>query len=512
MILFVEPISKNTGMYVPAYPLPLMEIASFAKAKTPDTDIQVISFAVDYGLPLTRQGKDRVYQSFLDDLRESRPKGVGISCTAIAQAEEAIYLSELIKENQPETFVFLGGYFPTLYYEDVLLKTAAVDAIVVGEGEVPALRIIEHLENNADPRDGDIPNMVWSENGSIRGSRKKERFDLGKKEMLDLGLLRHPQAYEILPYSFSRGCPYRCTFCMEGYIRSERKEVPPAIIRQDLTQLVLKGEAHTLLVSDALFRSFDVLLSLKGLDLKVNFETRGDVLTPDRVAQIADLCGIIALGFESASYSTLKRMNKVRDRAHYEKYLSNTLAVFKEASKHEIPMMIFMIGGFPGDTEEDLKESLHFARELSKHGGEGGHVFKMGECQVYPKTRLQDLADSLPDVVYDKDGVFGLNVVRKPSANLDFETVTKYMREIFGLSNQTTKLQNNLLHLMPFFRLPVEAFADEMIPESCFRTSERSVLDVRKESLSSFRKAVPKLMNKYQPLRGNERSTRILPF
>lgn len=512
MIFFIEPISKNTGMYVPAYPLPLMEVASFVKANGPTTDIEVISFPVDYGLPLTKQGRDRVYESFLDDLRKAKPKGVGISCTAIAQAEEAIHLSRVIKENQPETFIFLGGYFPTLYHEEILRTTSAVDAIVVGEGEVPALRIIEQLEKNCDPRNADIPNMVWSENGSIRCSRKKERFDLEKKEMLDLGLLRHPHAYEILPYSFSRGCPYRCAFCMEGYIRPERKEVPSATIRQDVTQLVLKGGARTLLVSDALFRSFDVLLSLKDLNLKVNFETRGDILTPDRLAQIAEFCGIIALGFESASYSTLKRMNKIRDKVHYERYLSNTKAVFKQAAKHKVPMMIFMIAGFPGDTEEDLKESLHFAEELSKHGGEGGHVFKIGECQVYPRTRLQALADSLPDVVYDKEGVFGLNVVRRPSANLDFETVAKYMKEIFGLSNQTTKLKNNLLHLMPFFRLPVQAFAEEIIPESCFRTPDRSVLDVRKESLSLFREAVPGLMDRYRPLRGNERSTRILPF
>jgi radical SAM superfamily enzyme YgiQ (UPF0313 family) len=499
-------------MYVPAYPLPLMEIASFAKAQFPDTDIKVVSLAMDYGMPLTREGRERVYQAFLKDLCELKPKGVGISCTAIAQAEEAIHLSEMIKQCQPETFVFLGGYFPTLYYEEILSKTPAVDAIVVGEGEVPALRIIERLENSRDPRESDIPNMVWSEKGKIQWSKTKERFDLRKKEILNLGLLRYPHSYEILPYSFSRGCPYRCTFCMEGYIRPERKEVLPEIIKQDLTQLVLKGGARTLLVSDALFKSFDLLASLKGLDLKVNFETRSDVMVANQLSKIADLCGIIALGFESASYSTLKRMNKVRDRAHYEKYISNTVAIFREAAKNKIPMMVFMIAGFPGDTEEDLKESLHFVTELSKYGGEGGHVFKIGECQVYPKTKLQDLADSLPSVAYDKDGVFGLNVVKKPSANLDFETVLKYMRAIFSLSNQTAKLQTALLHLMPFFRLPVQALSDEMLPDSCFRAPDRSVLDVRKESLSSFREVVPKLMKKYQPLRGKERSTRILPF
>jgi len=512
LILLVEPISRNTGMYVPAYPLPLMEIASFAKANLVDTDIRVVSLAMDYGLPLTREGRERVYQAFVKDISELKPKGVGVSCTAIAQAEEALYLAEMIKRIQPRTFVFLGGYFPTIYHEEVLSRTNAVDAVVVGEGEIPASAIIEQLENGRDPREGDIPNMAWLENGRLRLSRKMERFDLKKKEILNLSLLAHPQSYEILPYSFSRGCPYRCTFCMEGYIRPERKEVPPAIIQEDLTQLVIKGGARTLLVSDALFKSFDLLGSLRGLDIKVNFETRGDVMISDRLSEIGDLCGIIALGFESASYNTLKRMNKVRDRNHYDRYITNTMEIFKEASRNKIPMMIFMIAGFPGDTEDDLKETLHFVRELSKFGGEGGHVFKIGECQVYPKTKLQDLANSLPDVVYDKDGIFGLNVVRKPSANLDFDTVLKYMREIFNLSNQTEKLRSALLHLMPFFRLPVQAFADEIVPDNCFRISDRSVFDVRKESLSHFRRVVPILMEKYQSLRGKERKTRILPF
>jgi radical SAM superfamily enzyme YgiQ (UPF0313 family) len=497
---------------VPAYPLPLMEIASFAKAQFPDMDIKVVSLAVDYGIPLTKEGRGRVYQTFLKDLCELKPKGVGISCTAIAQAEEAVYLAEMIKQHQPDTFVFLGGYFPTLYYEEILSRTRAVDAIVVGEGEIPASRIMERLEDNRDPRDADIPNLVWPESGTVRWSKAKERFDLKKKVILNLDLLQYPHSYEILPYSFSRGCPYRCTFCMEGHIRPERKEVVPELIRRDLTQLVLNGGARTLLVSDALFKSFELLDSLKGLDLKVNFETRSDVMAPNQLSKIADLCGIIAIGFESASYSTLKRMNKVRDKAHYEKYIANVEATFKEAAKNNIPMMVFMIAGFPGDTEEDLKESLHFAKELSKHGGEGGHVFKIGECQVYPKTKLQALADSLPGVAYDKEGVFGLNVVKKPSAGLDFDTVLEYMRTIFGLSNQTAKLRAALLHLMPFFRLPVQALSDEMLPDSCFRAPDRSVLDVRKESLSIFREAVPKLMKKYQPMRGKERTTRILPF
>ncbi|MCK4830668.1 cobalamin-dependent protein, partial [bacterium] len=146
MILFIEPISKNTGMYVPAYPLPIMEIASFVKFNIPQVEIEIISIPVDYGLPLTQEGKKQIYKEVLKDLSEIKPSGVGISCTAIAQAEEVIHLCELIKEFDPNIFIFLGGYFPTIYYEEILFRTSSVNLIVIGEGEISALKIIELLE------------------------------------------------------------------------------------------------------------------------------------------------------------------------------------------------------------------------------------------------------------------------------------------------------------------------------------------------------------------------------
>ena len=151
MILFIEPFSKNIGMYVPAYPLPIMEIASFVKSKAPQIDIRVVAMPMDFGLPLTREGKEQIYQEFIADLSVLKPKGVGISCTAIAQVEEVIHLCELIKAYDPDIFIFLGGYFPTIYYEEIFGRTSSIDLIVVGEGEYASLRIIELLEKGKDP-------------------------------------------------------------------------------------------------------------------------------------------------------------------------------------------------------------------------------------------------------------------------------------------------------------------------------------------------------------------------
>ncbi|PQP34128.1 hypothetical protein C6A37_09380, partial [Desulfobacteraceae bacterium SEEP-SAG9] len=181
--------------------------------------------------------------------------------------------------------------------------------------------------------------------------------------------MRHPRSYDILPYAFSRGCPYRCNFCMEEFIRPQRREVPSRIIHQDLMNLSQQSDTPTLLISDALFKSFDIFPFLQSQGMKANFETRCDVLNPSLLPQISNVCGMLALGFESASFETLRRMNKVRDRVHYEKYISNTIAIFKEAVKNEIPLIIFMIAGYPGDTENDLEVTLRFIKTLSKNRG-----------------------------------------------------------------------------------------------------------------------------------------------
>ena len=114
MILLIEPISKRIGMYVPAYPLSLIEVAAFVKSRLPRVDIRIISMPMDYGLPLSKEGRDVIYRELLEDVSEMKPHGIGISCTAISQAEEVIHVCELIKARDPDIFIFLGGYFPTL--------------------------------------------------------------------------------------------------------------------------------------------------------------------------------------------------------------------------------------------------------------------------------------------------------------------------------------------------------------------------------------------------------------
>jgi hypothetical protein len=174
--------------------------------------------------------------------------------------------------------------------------------------------------------------------------------------------------------------------------------------------------------------------------------------------------------------------------------------------------MVFMISGYPGDTQKDLDESLAYAKNLADCAGPAGHVFKIGECRVYPKTKLYDYALRHPEVMFEDNGVFGENIVRRASKDLNFENVLSNMKAIFELSQFTPLLNERLTNMMPLFRIPIDALRDNIIPESCFIDEKRTLLDVKKKSLKNFRKALPRLREKFRDQMSRDRTTRSFDF
>jgi len=142
--------------------------------------------------------------------------------------------------------------------------------------------------------------------------------------------------------------------------------------------------------------------------------------------------------------------------------------------------------------------------------GPGGHIFKIGECRVYPKTKLHGVASSMDGVVFDDQGVFGDNIVRQPSENVDFEKVLSYMKQVFRLSNSTAKLEKALSKVMPLFRVPALSLNDPLIPDKCYRGEGREILNVQGDSLSLLRNLMPDLRGKYKEMMSEVRQTREL--
>ena len=65
----------------------------------------------------------------------------------------------------PSSFVFVGGYLPTLSYEQVLNSISGLDCCVIGEGELTCKELMECICHGRDWRN--VPGIAYKEGNEI---------------------------------------------------------------------------------------------------------------------------------------------------------------------------------------------------------------------------------------------------------------------------------------------------------------------------------------------------------
>jgi len=96
---------------------------------------------------------------------------IGLSISSFPQFIFALVLSKKIKETSNIPIV-LGGFFITLFvqlYPDIF---RFIDYAVIGEGQVPLLKLIEHLENGVSILD--VPNLLFNRDNNIIANPLKD--------------------------------------------------------------------------------------------------------------------------------------------------------------------------------------------------------------------------------------------------------------------------------------------------------------------------------------------------
>ena len=99
------------------------------------------------------------FDSFFEDLIKSKYSNefdyIGISVLFTPAYESILILSKLSKNIFPDSFLLVGGNFPTAMYRSILNDSSHVDAVCYGEGEKPLLDLIlasdkdEYLEKSS---------------------------------------------------------------------------------------------------------------------------------------------------------------------------------------------------------------------------------------------------------------------------------------------------------------------------------------------------------------------------
>ncbi len=171
------------------------------------------------------------FSDVLADIYKRKPDAVGFSCY-IWNIELVLSLTRELKKLLPEVPVWLGG--PEVSYDapELLTEHPEIDGIMVGEGEETFRELLSYYLVERDGKDGgasvradgvrvkkalsDIPGLCLRSGYTVT----RELTELDKLPFLyeDLGKFEN----RIIYYESSRGCPFRCSYCLSSIDKKVR--------------------------------------------------------------------------------------------------------------------------------------------------------------------------------------------------------------------------------------------------------------------------------------------------
>jgi anaerobic magnesium-protoporphyrin IX monomethyl ester cyclase len=287
--------------------------------------------------------------------------------------------AELVKETLPRCLVIVGGPHVSATGTQMLREVPSIDYGFVGEAEIGFPLLMKRLLRAEPISLQDIPGLIWREHNELKENPRaivKDLDTLGFPAWDLMAPNTYPDAPQgafykqipIAPMASSRGCPYRCTFCGSPVNMGNRlrfRSLPHVFAEMDMLRSNY-GVKEFHFVDDMFNASksrvmeFCTILKNKNWGINYTFPNGLRLNTIDEemlVAMRESGAYAFTVGIESGSPRILAAMNK-----------KLTVDMIREKvnliSKSGLEPSGFFLIGFPGETKEDMRMTLDFAKSL----------------------------------------------------------------------------------------------------------------------------------------------------
>ena len=303
---------------------------------------------------------------FAGQIISENPQVVSFSCY-IWNVTQTLEICKEIKENL-DCKIILGG--PEVAYrpKDVLEKYDYIDFVLSGEGEWNFPLLLDNINGDLSCVDG----LTYRKNNEIITNPEKEYTDTPPSPYSEdfYKNLKGRIAY----IETSRGCPYRCAFCLSGRC-SKLRFFDLDQVKKDIINLANSG-TQTLKFVDRTFnanskRANEILTFIKdnyGTKIPKNicfhFEIAGDILAEETLEILSQMpTGAVQLeiGMQSFNEDTLQKINR---KTNTEKLIKNIKKLLEFGNMH---IHIDLIAGLTGENLESFKQSFNIGYSLKAH-------------------------------------------------------------------------------------------------------------------------------------------------
>lgn len=344
---------------------------------------------------------------------DKQPLCVAMSVMMGRQIEKALEVSRFVKQRCTVPVVWGGAHVSLLPEQS--LRNPALDMVVKGEGEVTFLELVRALDAGGDL--SRIQGLAYKEGGQIHVNEDRDFLDLDPLpappyHLLDMGRyncsLSEPyRDGEVkLQLETSRGCPHGCAFCYNPvYSKRTWRALGAEETLARIDQLVEQFGADTIdFVDDAFFVDLNRVEKIcRGL-LERPYALRWFVQGV-RVSSVMAMddgyldllhragCRVLRLGAESGSVKTLRAMDKGVTP-------DDVVTVNRTLRRHGIAPWFYFTCGMPGETEQDLRETIRMLFTLVEDNPQARIlatycIVPMAGTRVYEQARRLD-ASRLP--------------------------------------------------------------------------------------------------------------------
>ncbi len=318
-----------------------------------------------------------VFDDFRKEVEEYKPNVIFLSTVEPTHQFGSRLLEKVRDLGIPH---IVGGCF-AIFTPEIALKDPNVDYVCTGEGEYTTQEFCKALATGANTKN--IPG-IWAKNGDeLIKNKKAPLVNMDHLPMLDFSRydpkrIFRPMSgrlYRMVPIEFSRGCPYKCTFCSAPVFEEQFKEVgtwsrakPIDQIEKEMKYYIKEFNVeYFYFVSETFLampkqRFYDFCEMYKKIKLPFWFNTRPETITDEKVKMLEEInCHRMSIGIESGNYEYARKMLLRNAKTQV------IIDAVNRVADSNIQISVNNVIGMPDETREMMFDTIELNRQVRAH-------------------------------------------------------------------------------------------------------------------------------------------------